>query len=156
MPATTQGPRSGAKCKLYYSTTFNTPSRVLIKESIDVTLTTSKGKIDVMSRASDWKASLAGLKEMSLNFGYLYQSGTDAVLAALKAAFLADTPLVFWVMDDDIANVGAQGFGVPMQLFEYPLDQALESGVTLEISASYTRLIESSVLIEPTYVTTAS
>lgn len=153
MPAVTPGPRRGGKAKLYYSTTFATPTRVLIAEAIDVSVTSSKGKIDVMSRASDWKAKLPGLKEMAITFGYLYQSGTDAVFAALRAAYLADTTLVFWVMDDLIANEGAQGFAVPMQLFEFPINQELEAGMTTEIGADYTRMIESAALVEPTWIT---
>ena len=155
MPAVKPGPRRGGKAKLYYSTTFATPTRVLIAEAIDVSLTSSKGKIDIMSRASDWKAKLAGLKELSLTFGYLYQSGTDPVFAALRAAYLADTTLVFWVMDDDITNEGAQGFAFPALLFEFPVNQELEAGMTTEIGADLTRLIESSALVEPTWLTVA-
>jgi predicted secreted protein len=156
MPAVKPGPKRGGKAKLYYSTSYGTPTRVLIAEAIDVTVTSNKGKIDVMSRASDWKAKLAGLKELSLTFGYLYKSGTDAVFAALRAAYLADTDLVFWVMDDDIVNEGAQGFAFPAQIFDFPINQELESGINVEIGVELTRLIESAALVEPTWLTVSA
>jgi hypothetical protein len=153
------GPRAGLDCALYYSTAFASPTRILIAEAIDVSLTIAKGKIDAMSRASKWKAKLPGMREISLSFGYNYQGDPgDSVFAALRAAFLADTPLIFWVMDNVVeapGPAGSQGFAFPAMIFDFPIDQALESANKVDIGVDLVRFKETGALVNPTWVTVA-
>lgn len=139
----------GKDCFLYYSTSYATPTRVLIAEAQDVSLTLGKTKVDIMSRASTWKAKAAGLKELTMTFGYQYKGGADTVFDALFAAYMDDTPLVFWALDDAAATTGAQGIVFPGLIFDFPIDQGLEAGVKFDIGVEFTRKVESSALVEP-------
>ena len=149
MTATTVLSPTGLDCKLYYSTSFASPTRVEITRAINVSQAVAKGKADVNSRMTRFKPKRPTTKEVALDFGYRFIRGTDAVLAALKGSFLSDTTLVFWVMDGDITLTGTQGWVFPGQVYDFPIDQQLEDGMTLNMGIDFTEFYESSVLIEP-------
>lgn len=149
MPATPVLSPLGLDCKLYYSTTFATPTRVLIERAINVSQPASKGKAELNSRMTRFKPKRPTLREVGLDFGYRYIRSTDAVFTALRGSFLTDTPLVFWVLDGLVADTGTQGWAFPGQVFDFPIDQQLEDGMVLNLGIDYVEYYESSVLIEP-------
>jgi hypothetical protein len=150
MPRT---PRPGKDCFLYYSTAYDTPSLILIAQAVDVSQPgITKGKVAVPSRdAQGWNPKLAGLKEMNLEFGYLYEADVDdddpdTVFTALRNAYLNDTPLVFYVMDGSATLSGnhAEGWRFPGIVFDFPTSEELESGKTYDIGVEFTRMRDGS------------
>ncbi|MEL7264482.1 MAG: hypothetical protein AAFP69_06735, partial [Planctomycetota bacterium] len=129
-------PVIGKDCFLYYSTDFDTIAWTLIAHARDVNSPLTKNKIALPDRAAKgWNPKAGGLKEIGVEFGYLYQSGSDAVFDVLMDSFLNDTVLYFFVADGPVAdpNWSAQGFRFPGQVFDYPHDEALEDGVTYNV-----------------------
>lgn len=141
-------PVAGKDCFLYYSTAWASPTLVLIGQAVDVAQPgITKGKVAVPSRDSQgWSPKIAGLKEMNLEFGYLYETdpdddSEDTVFTTLRNAFLQDTVLVYYVLDGpaDEPGVTAQGFRFPGLLFDFGTDEALESGKVYDAGVELTR-----------------
>jgi hypothetical protein len=141
----------GIDCKLYYSTTFGTPTRIEITRAINVTVPVSKGKAELPSRLTRYKSKRPTLKEIGLDFGYRYTRGTDTVFAALRDSWLNDTNLVFWILDGSDQVIGAQGFVFPGQVFDFPIDQQLEDGQIINIGVDLAEHYESSTLVNPSW-----
>jgi hypothetical protein len=160
MPASI-GPVGGLECKLYYqptlAATFTIAGAVLITEAVDVNVSLATGKIDAPSRASNFKPKLPGLTELSLSFGYNYQSdSTDAVFTALRQAYLARTMLHWAVMDNLIATPGpkgSQGITFIGIIYDFPMDQPLEGAVKLDIGVELARHKVSSAIVDPAWLT---
>ena len=156
-----RGPRSGLDCSLYLSETFSSPAptRVLISEAIDVQVTINKAKIETLSRATLWNAKLPGIRDISMTFGYNYQGDpSDSVFTTIRNAFLNDTVLIFWVMDNVVASpgpAGSQGFAFPAYIFDFPIDQSLQSSVRVDIGVDFARYKENNVLINPSWFVVA-
>ena len=83
----TDRPIAGFECKLYYNTANvgQTAQWVEIKNAKDVNLPDSVEAIEASARYSKSKRYIAGLFDGSIEFGYQYIRGTDAVFAALEA-----------------------------------------------------------------------
>lgn len=154
MPRT---PRPGKDCFLYYSTAWVTPTLVLVAQAVDVSMGINKSKVAVPSRdAGGWNPKLAGLKEMTVEFGYLYEADPgdddpDTVFAALRDSFLNDTVLVFYVMDGSctLASNHAEGFRMPGIVFDFPTNEELESGKMFDIGVELTRWNDGTALRLP-------
>ena len=146
----------GIDCKLYYSTTFATPTRIEITRAINVTQPMSKGKAEINSRQTRWKPKRPTLREIGLDFGYRYTRGTDTVFAAMRDSFLNDTNLVFWVLDGSDQVIGAQGMVFPGQVFDFPVDQQLEDGQVVNIGIDLAEHYESSALVNPSWYVQAT
>lgn len=144
----------GKDCVLAYATSWATPAWTEVLNAVDVSQPgISKTQIDLPARASGgWRPKGAGLKDMDLQFGYLYEDGdSDTILAALRDSFLNDTPLIFGVFDNEIGASGVTyaGFRFPGQVFEFPINQELEDGMRIDITVGYTRMKEGSALLLP-------
>ena len=106
-----------------------------VKNVKDLTLSMESGEADVTTRAtSGWKASIAPLKEASLEFGILYDT-EDADFTAFRDAYFGNTPLALFVTDGNGSGLDADwsitGFSV-----EQPLEEALTVSVTAKPTAS--------------------
>ena len=106
-----------------------------VKNVKDLTLSMESGEADVTTRAtSGWKASIATLKEASLEFGILYDT-EDADFTAFRDAYFGNTPLALFVTDGNGSGLDADwsitGFSV-----EQPLEEALTVSVTAKPIAS--------------------
>ena len=106
-----------------------------VKNVKDLTLSMESGEADVTTRAtSGWKASIAALKEASLEFGILYDT-EDADFTAFRDAYFGNTPLALFVTDGNGSGLDADwsitGFSV-----EQPLEEALTVSVTAKPTAS--------------------
>ena len=106
-----------------------------VKNVKDLTLSMESGEADVTTRAtSGWKASIATLKEASLEFGILYDT-EDADFTAFRDAYFGNTPLALFVTDGNGSGLDADwsitGFSV-----EQPLEEALPVSVTAKPIAS--------------------
>ena len=106
-----------------------------VKNVKDLTLSMESGEADVTTRAtSGWKASIATLKEASLEFGILYDT-EEADFTAFRDAYFGNTPLALFVTDGNGSGLDADwsitGFSV-----EQPLEEALTVSVTAKPTAS--------------------
>jgi predicted secreted protein len=142
-------PVIGKDCVLAYGaiTSWDSPSFTAIPNAVDVSMPgITKTSIDLPSRGSQgWNLKGAGLKTLDLTFGYLYHSD-DAVFAALRAAFLADTVLMFAVLDGPSAGVegrDVQGFRFPGIVMEMPMTEELEDGRRVEFKVEAARYVDS-------------
>ena len=106
-----------------------------VKNVKDLTLNLESGEADVTTRAtSGWKASIATLKEASLEFGILYDT-EDADFTAFRDAYFSNTALALFVTDGNGSGLDADwsitGFSV-----EQPLEEAVTVSVTAKPTAS--------------------
>jgi len=106
-----------------------------VKNVKDLTLNLESSEADVTTRATKgWKATVAALKEASLEFGILYDT-EDADFTAFQAAYFGNTPIALFVTDGDGHGLDADwsitGFTV-----EQPLEEALTVSVTAKPTAS--------------------
>ncbi len=106
-----------------------------VKNVKDLTLNLESGEADVTTRATKgWRASVATLKEASLEFGILYDT-EDADFQAFQTAYFGNTPLSLFVTDGAGGGLDADwsitGFSI-----EQPLEEALSVSVTAKPTAS--------------------
>ena len=160
-----KGPRAGIECKLYYQVTpaavFNATAPTLVTEVKDLNVTLNKTRIDISSRASQWKAQISGLKTAEISFGYQYNGDPDdAVFTAMRQAFLNNTIWHWAVLDNTIATPGpsgTQGLTMPGEIMEFPIDQPLEDGMVVNIVVALSRIKIGSpaALIDPAWLVVA-
>lgn len=130
----------GLDCKLYRNTgDYATPSWNEVNSVKDVTLNLEAGEADVTSRANNaWRASVATLKDASIEFELVWDSADDD-FAAIRDAFLSNGSLEFAAMDGDILVSGSQGLRATCMIATFSRNEPLEEAVMV------------SVTIKPTY-----
>ena len=106
-----------------------------VKNVKDLTLNLESGEADVTTRATKgWKASVATLKEASLDFGILYDNeGAD--FQAVSSAYFKNKPLALFVSDGAGNGLDAD-FSITGFSVEQPLEEALSVSVTAKPTAS--------------------
>jgi len=140
----------GRKAKLYYNTgTHASPTWVEVKRCINETVSLSKGEVENISRLSDWKKVLAGLKEGSLKLDYNYKTGADTVFTALSNSYFNDTVVEFAVMDQAITVSGAKGFRAYLQVFGMESPAEIEGKKNYAFELKPSEYEETGVVIEP-------
>lgn len=146
--------QAGRKSKLYRNSgTHASPTWLEIARVQDVSYPFSKGEVEVISRESDFKKFLAGLKEIGITFTYLYKKGTsDANFAALKDSAINDTPIEFFGADGNAGTAGTQGWRAGMQVFEFERAEELENAITYSVTLKLTEYESpSGTLVEPDF-----
>lgn len=124
----------GLNAKLFRGAS-GTQAKEEMKNVKDVTLNLETGEADVTTRATEgWKASVATLKDASLEFGMLYDP-TDPDLDAIQEAFLSNTPLAFFITDGDGTGLDAD-FSITNFSIEQPLEEAMSVSVTAKPTAT--------------------
>ncbi|MFA7178031.1 MAG: phage tail tube protein [Smithellaceae bacterium] len=104
-----------------------------VKNVKDLTLNLESGEADVTTRATQgWKASVATLKEASLEFGILYDT-EDADFAAFQAAYFGNTPIALFVTDGN-----GSGLDADWSITGFSMEQNLEEAVTVSVTAKPT------------------
>lgn len=99
----------------------------------DLTLNLESGEADVTTRATvGWKASVATLKEASLEFGMLYDT-EDADFTAFQTAYFSNTPLALFVSDG-----AGGGLDADWSITAFSMEQNLEEAVTVSVTAKPT------------------
>ena len=99
----------------------------------DLSLNLESGEADVTTRATvGWKASVATLKEASLEFGMLYDT-EDADFTAFQEAYFSNTPLALFVTDG-----AGGGLDADWSITGFSMEQNLEEAVTVSITAKPT------------------
>ncbi|MFO7958997.1 MAG: phage tail tube protein [Candidatus Brocadiia bacterium] len=136
------GHKLGKDCKFYYSSTLldgatNTPATVSWNEVgnvRDLTLNLETGEADVTTRANNgWRATAATLKDGSLEFEMLWDTG-DAAFAALKDAWAGGGEIALAAMDGDIQTSGNEGLAGNFSVTNFSRNEPLEEGVTVSVT----------------------
>lgn len=137
--------RLGMDAKLYYKVggvggSGSWEELVNIK---DVTLNLETGEADVTTRGNaGWRATVATLKEGSIEFEMVWDTG-DAGFTAIKNAYFNNQKIGFAIMDGDITASGSQGLQADFSITNFSRKEALEEALTVSVTA------------KPTYSTTA-
>jgi len=132
----------GLNCKFYHSDTLldgdvNTPSTVTWQEISnvkDLTLNLETGEADITTRANNgWRATLATLKDGSIEFEMLWETG-DAGFTALKTALATGSEIALAAMDGDIETAGSEGLAGNFTVTNFSRSEPLEEGVTVSVT----------------------
>lgn len=132
----------GMNCKFYFSDTLldgdlNTPSTVTwneISNVRDLTLNLETGEADVTTRANNgWRATAATLKDGSIEFEMLWESG-DAGFDALKNAWANGTEIALAAMDGAVDTSGNEGLAGNFSVTNFSRNEPLEEGVTVSVT----------------------
>lgn len=106
-----------------------------VKNVKDVTLNLESGEADVTTRANaGWRASVATLKEASLEFSILYDT-EDSDYNAFADAYFNNTPLALFVTDGSGTGLDAD-FSITSFSIEQPLEEAVSVSITAKPTAS--------------------
>ena len=106
-----------------------------VKNVKDLTLNLESGEADVTTRATKgWRATVATLKDASLEFGILYDT-EDSDFQAFSDAYFNNTPLALFVTDGKGNGLDAD-FSITGFSVEQPLEEALSVSVTAKPTAS--------------------
>ena len=104
-----------------------------VKNVKDLTLNLESGEADVTTRATEgWKASVATLKEASLEFGILYDT-EDADFTAFQTAYFSNTPMALFVTDGN-----GSGLDADWSITGFCMEQNLDEAVTVSVTAKPT------------------
>jgi len=138
------GVKLGLDAKLYRNTgTSGSPTWVEMTNVKDLTLSFEAGEADVTTRGNaGWRATLAALKDASIEFEMVWDTA-DAAFTAIKDAFFGGTSVEFAVMDGDIETTGSQGLRAVMSITNFSRSEPLEEAISVSVTA------------KPTYATTA-
>ena len=99
-----------------------------VKNVKDLTLNLESGDADVTTRATKgWRASVATLKEASLEFNILYDT-EDEDYNAFADAYFNNTPMALFVTDGNGTGLDAD-FSITGFSIEQPLEEALSHGL---------------------------
>lgn len=134
----------GMEAKLYRNTgTYAVPTWVELDNVKDLTLNLESGEADVTTRGNaGWRATVATLKEGSIEFEMVWDTG-DTNFTAIQDAFFNGTDIEFAVMDGDITASGTQGLRATMAITSFSRSEALEEALMVSVNA------------KPTYATNA-
>lgn len=106
-----------------------------VKNVKDLTLNLESGEADVTTRATKgWRATVATLKDASLEFGILYDT-EDPDFKAFSEAYFGNTPMALFVTDGAGNGLDAD-FSITGFSVEQPLEEALTVSVTAKPTAS--------------------
>jgi len=120
------------------SGTYPAPTWAEIKNVKDVTLSLEKGEADVTTRANGgWRATVGTLKEASIEFQMVWDTG-DANFTAFQQAFFNNTPLELAVMDGAMTDPTAQGLRALFEVFNFTRNEALEEAILVDVSVKPT------------------
>ena len=118
---------------ILYRGTAGSQANTEVTNVKDLTINLESGEADVTTRATEgWKASIATLKEASLEFGMLYDTA-DADFNAFQAAYFNNTPLALFVSDGHGSGIDAD-----FSITGFSIEQNLEEAVTTSVKAKPT------------------
>jgi hypothetical protein len=145
------GPKTGAKCKLYYNTGNNaSPVWVLVDEIGDVSLTDfTKNTADLKRRASGHIKKLGSLFSAPTIEFRLHHGLSVVVFERIRDDFLAETVRQWAIANAAIATNGTQGLKFFGLTTEFPWDQPLEDVTGHDVKVVSTYAEESSTEVDP-------
>lgn len=129
----------GLDAKLYRNTAdYASPTWVEVKNVKDLTLNLEASEADVTTRGNaGWRATLAALKDGSIEFEMVWDTADDD-FTAIKDAYFGSTGIEFAVMDGDITTVGTQGLRALMAITNFSRSEPLEEAISVSVNAKPT------------------
>lgn len=122
----------GLDAKLFRGTA-GTQASTEVTNVKDLTVNLESGEANVTTRAtSGWKASVATLKDASLEFGILYDTD-DADFQAFQEAYFSNTAMALFISDGE-----GSGLDADFSITGFTLEQPLEEAVSVSIKAKPT------------------
>ena len=133
------GIKLGMEAKLYRNTgTYAVPVWAEMGNVRDLTLNLQTGEADVTVRQNGgWKASVATLKDASIEFEQLWDT-SDAGFTAIQDAYFNNTSIEFAVMDGPIDESGSQGLRATMSILNFTREEPLEEAIKAKVSCKPT------------------
>lgn len=132
------GVKLGLEAKLYHNAVDFSGTFAEIKNVKDLTLNVEAGEADASTRGNNgWRATLATLKDGSIEFEMIWDT-TDAAFTAIRTAFFDGTGVGFAIMDGDIADTGSQGLKAAMVITNFSRNEPLEEAITVSVTAKPT------------------
>jgi hypothetical protein len=98
--------RFGKEFRLYYNTAYAMTVPVKVPTAQDITSPDERSAEEYELRDVDWVLEAPAKRKGGFSTTLAYDD-TDAAVTALQAAYIAETPLVFWLADGDILDEGA-------------------------------------------------
>lgn len=145
--------QTGIDWRLYRNTgTRATPVWSEVGDAQDVTCALTKQMADVSRKKSKWKRNKGSLKDGPLEFGYVFQGGSDAHLVAMLDSFVHDTPIEFACVDRPIEEADVFGYRAFYEVSDFPINQPLVEGVTLAVKCQLGDYEEDGEAIEPDFI----
>jgi hypothetical protein len=124
----------GRHCKLYRnSSTYASPTWNEMPACGDLSIPLTKGRAEFASRGSLFKAWKSGLIEAGVDFKMIYDTA-DEDFPILKDAFFDSDEIEFAIADGPIATAGTQYLRMTCEVFDFPIDEPLEEGCSVDVS----------------------
>ncbi len=125
----------GSQAKLYRNTgTYDTPVWAEMPNVKDLTLNLETGEADATTRGnSGWKATMATLKDGSVDFDAIWDSD-DEGFTDLREAYFANGTIEMAVMDGDITVTGSEGLRATMSVTNFTRNEKLEEAITASVT----------------------
>ena len=129
------GIRLGMNAKLYRNSgTYPAPVWAEMPNVRDVTLNLEAGEADVTTRGNaGWRATLATLKDGSIEFEAVWDNEDDG-FTALQQAYFGNQTIEIAAMDGDITAPGSEGLRATMSVTNFSRNEPLEEAITASIS----------------------
>ncbi len=125
--------RLGLDARLYYGPA-NSGAATELTNVKDVTLNLEKAEADVTTRANNgWRATVGTLKDASIEFQMIWDTA-DAGFAAIRDAFMSDTPLDFRVLSGASDDPESEGLLATCEVFSFTRNEALEEAITVDVT----------------------
>ena len=123
----------GMEAKLYYGTAGATATTELTNVK-DVTLNLETGEADVTTRGNQgWRATVATLKNGSVEFEMIWDTG-DAGFTAIQQAYFNNTAIALAILD----GANGEGLDADFSITNFTRNEPLEEAMTVSVTAKPT------------------
>jgi predicted secreted protein len=125
----------GMNAKMYRNTgDYETPVWAEMPNVKDVSLNLETGSADATTRGNGgWRATLATLREGSVEFDSVWDTD-DEGFTAMQQAYFSNGTIEVAVMDGDITAAGTEGLRATMSVTNFSRNEPLEEAITASIS----------------------
>ena len=123
----------GMEAKLYYGPAGSTATTELTNVK-DVTLNLETGEADVTTRGNQgWRATVATLKNGSVEFEMIWETG-DAGFTAIRQAYFNNTAIALAILDGE----SGEGLDADFSITNFTRNEPLEEAITVSVTAKPT------------------
>jgi len=133
------GAKLGMDAVLYRNTgSYGAPAWNKVVNVKDLTLNLEAGEADVTTRNNNgWRATIAALKDGSIDFQMVWDTG-DADFTALKNAFFGNSSVELLVMSGPIDDTESEGLRATFSVTKFTRNEPLEEAITVDVTCKPT------------------